>query len=452
MSQPNEPKRNSLLKDMMTLTKGVVLAQIFAIGLGPILTRLYKPDEFGTLALFASLVSFCSIIATGRYEMALVLPKKDHAAVNLLAVLGIIALSVCTTIFFVAVIFSDSIALLLGNTALKDSLILLPISVLIASLIQGFYFWHCREKSFDQMAQSKAILTSCSETSKLILGYFGFNESGLIWGMITGQATALLLLVRGAKEKLDQLQESVSALEMRVQAKVYSGFPKYDLISALSFVAYSNFVVFYANKMLAAGAAGLYFMADRLLRIPVMVFVTPFSEVFYQHLSKNTGFDTLPLELNKYFGQIYKFVLIPFFGCVFVSQYLVEIIFGSDWSELYIYLFIFSLPVAARILTAPYSHVLKTIGKQHISTLLHLSKLALLFCLILFSSHFSISTYQFLQLFAVFDASIIILFATTIDYLIKNPLIYRRLFSSFSITLMHTVFIYFSVISPEQLT
>ena len=43
---------------------------------------MYSPDEFGVFALFVSLASLLGVLATGRYELAIVLPDKDEEAIN----------------------------------------------------------------------------------------------------------------------------------------------------------------------------------------------------------------------------------------------------------------------------------------------------------------------------------------------------------------------------------
>ena len=67
---------SKIQKNIATLVTGTMIAQAIPIAISPILTRLYTPAEFGSFALYMSIVSILVVIATARYELAIVLPKK----------------------------------------------------------------------------------------------------------------------------------------------------------------------------------------------------------------------------------------------------------------------------------------------------------------------------------------------------------------------------------------
>ena len=50
----------------------------------PVLTRLYTPEDFGVLAVYASIVSVLVVVTSLRYELAIPLPADDNTAANLL--------------------------------------------------------------------------------------------------------------------------------------------------------------------------------------------------------------------------------------------------------------------------------------------------------------------------------------------------------------------------------
>ena len=65
---------------------GTGLAQAIPIAISPILTRLYTPEEFGIFALYIAITAILTILVTGRYELAIMLPKEDEDAVNILSI------------------------------------------------------------------------------------------------------------------------------------------------------------------------------------------------------------------------------------------------------------------------------------------------------------------------------------------------------------------------------
>jgi hypothetical protein len=69
-------------RHVLTLVTGTGLAQIIPLAITPILARIYSPEQFGVFALFIAVASSLSVVATGRYELAIMLPRKDVDAAS----------------------------------------------------------------------------------------------------------------------------------------------------------------------------------------------------------------------------------------------------------------------------------------------------------------------------------------------------------------------------------
>ena len=70
--------KSDFSRNVLTLMTGTTIAQAIPIAISPILTRIYTPEDFGVFALYMSIVSIISVVATGGYEMALMLPQDDE--------------------------------------------------------------------------------------------------------------------------------------------------------------------------------------------------------------------------------------------------------------------------------------------------------------------------------------------------------------------------------------
>jgi O-antigen/teichoic acid export membrane protein len=62
-------------RNILALMTGTGLAQLIPIIVSPFLSRIYSPEQFGLFALFLATVSSLSVMATGRYELAIILPR-----------------------------------------------------------------------------------------------------------------------------------------------------------------------------------------------------------------------------------------------------------------------------------------------------------------------------------------------------------------------------------------
>ena len=130
-------------QNVLTLMTGSTLSQAIPIAVSPILTRLYKPEDFGLYAIFVAIITIIGTIVSGRYELAIILPKKDEDAINIfgLGILITIFITVLTAIL--VFVFNDSIVYLLNNQEMKYWVYLVPVSVFLAGCHnQLIYFRH----------------------------------------------------------------------------------------------------------------------------------------------------------------------------------------------------------------------------------------------------------------------------------------------------------------------
>src|SRR5271170_6511034 len=71
-------------RSVSILAGGTAVAQALAIAASPVLTRLYKPSDFGELQIFISLMGLALVAASGRYEVALLLPEDEQSSIDIL--------------------------------------------------------------------------------------------------------------------------------------------------------------------------------------------------------------------------------------------------------------------------------------------------------------------------------------------------------------------------------
>ena len=100
-------KDSVFYKNIFTLLKGTVLAQLIPLIISPFITRLYSPKELGVLALFSSISIVLGSVVNGRYEQALVLVKTDKEAKHLTILSLLISLIVSVILFLIFILFKS---------------------------------------------------------------------------------------------------------------------------------------------------------------------------------------------------------------------------------------------------------------------------------------------------------------------------------------------------------
>ena len=89
------PMQSNIIRNTSKLLSANVIAQVIGIAVYPILTRLYLPDDFGTLHLFLTIGGIATLFATAEYQNAILLPKSDKDAAACLHVGFFSTLTVC---------------------------------------------------------------------------------------------------------------------------------------------------------------------------------------------------------------------------------------------------------------------------------------------------------------------------------------------------------------------
>src|SRR5690606_30650583 len=112
------------LKNVFTLLSGTAFGQLIPILISPILTRLYTPEEIGTYSIFFATSNILAIVATGRLEFAILIPKaRDESWDIALTSFVHLFLFLCVFIGFFA-LFEEEIVGILGLN-LSDDIVLL---------------------------------------------------------------------------------------------------------------------------------------------------------------------------------------------------------------------------------------------------------------------------------------------------------------------------------------
>ena len=136
---------------------GSTIANAIPVAISPILTRIYSPEDFGLLALFVAITTIFGTIVNGRYELAIMLPKKDEDAINIVA-LGFVIMSLITLILFmIVIIFNEKIVHLLNNKDIGTWLYIVPLSIFFIGLFNLLNYFNNRKKYYKDIARANII-------------------------------------------------------------------------------------------------------------------------------------------------------------------------------------------------------------------------------------------------------------------------------------------------------
>lgn len=350
--------KNEFAKNVLTLMTGTVLAQAVPIAIIPILTRIFTPEDFGLLALYGAFISILGVVATGRYEIAIMLPKENEEARVLLQVSVLVAFFISLFVSIPIYIWNVEVANYIGNEDIASWLYLVPASVALTGVYQALTYWNNRHKRFRSTAVSRVNQSLFQGIAQTAMG-FSKVIGGLIWGQFFGIISSTLYLLRKDRSYKKILQKTeVSALKQ--QMKKYQKFPKYGIIGGLCDATATQMPVLMLTKFYSSTVTGMFSLTFRVLNLPTSIVSSAISQVLFQRVVEISQNE--PEKLNKYIIKMFFllfFIYLPAVPVLFFwGDALFSFVFGEGWAQAGIYAGYLVIAVAIRFAVSPLSSVL----------------------------------------------------------------------------------------------
>ena len=327
----NLKTKSEFTRNVLTLMTGTVVAQAVPIAISPILTRIYSPEEFGLFALFFAILSILSVLVNGRYENAVMLPKKDEDALHLFALGIIINIFLSTIILIIITVFNDPITKALGNEEISLWLYFIPISLFFTGLFNILNSMNNRQKNYKDIASATITKSMVMAVVQLVIGLVKSGATGLISGQILAQFFANVKLFKNIiKDKREIF--SIKRLKIIALAVRYKKFPIFSLPSALANVLAGQLSNILISSFYSVGTLGFYFFIQRILAIPSVLIGKSIGQVYFEEATREKN--TNGVIINIFNSTLKKLIVIglPSFSILFfIIEDLFAFVFGEDW-------------------------------------------------------------------------------------------------------------------------
>lgn len=324
--------KNRFARSVSILAGGTAGAQLIVILISPVLTRLYSPEDFGLLAVYAAILGILSVIASLRYELAIPVPEKQEEAAN---IVFLSILLVCFTTFLLSIVlwlFGAQIIDLLNAPNMNDYLWLVPLGFLLVGIYRVLQYWAIRQKAFSDIAKAK--LSQSLSMVIIQVGAHSFAPVALLVGRLAGQSVALVRLVKIVIKEDDRASfRAVKKESMTNVAKRYKNFPLIGTWSGLTSSAGMNVPPLIIAAFLGASSAGLYSLAHRVLSQPMAIIGKAVSDVFYQRAAEASREGRIGEVLESVYSTLVKLAVAPAIIIFLIIPDAFLIVFGDGWLE-----------------------------------------------------------------------------------------------------------------------
>src|SRR5262245_28069431 len=328
-------RRDSSMQNVFVLLGGTAMAQAIPLVISPLLTRLYTPREFGVYAEFVAIVSIVAVAATGRYELAVMLPDEDTDAINVLASAILVALLTSMVVMFVCAAYTESVAALLGVPEMSRWLYFVPLTVFPVGVYQALTYWMNRTRQYRRLAANDVALKAVQEGGKWLFGRGatgGVLGNGLIVATVGGQALATGAI--GWQIWRDRkISAAVRPEKIWSSLRDYRRFPLFNVPYSLLGIFSAQFVIFALTAFEHVQIAGFLTLTRRIVVGPISLLSASLGRVFYREAAVSIGtprFEQLTIALMLAIAELFT----PMFAFVaFWAPSVFGVIFGPDWEE-----------------------------------------------------------------------------------------------------------------------
>lgn len=348
-----------IVRNSLTLVTGTSIAQAIPIAVMPVLTRLYTPEEFGVFALYISIISVFGVIATARYELAIMLPDRDLDAASIALLAASISIAISAVILLFIWFTEAQLVAFLGNPDITPWLYLAPFSVAVIGIYQAVAAWATRKKRFHNLTLSRVTESGSASASQAAFSQI-ILTGGLIIGSVLGKLLACGVLLRNIWNRDKSVFQRSNKHLMLDNARKYIAFPKYSVGGAFFDTAAQQLPILLITRFFSAATTGHFSLTFRVLSLPITFVSSALSQVLFQRVAvlQRERPEHLPGFIVGVFLLLFLLIspIIPLLW--FYGEALFRFVFGEQWAPAGQMASVLAIAVAFRFAISPLSGVL----------------------------------------------------------------------------------------------
>ncbi len=358
--------RGGFARSSSILAGGTAIAQAIAIAASPILTRLYKPSDFGALQLFISLMGLVLVAATGRYDVAIFLPEDEQSAIDILA-LAIVCVCVSAAGASGIVGICHYHWILPSSTlVLRGHLWLMPLAILGGGLYQALSSWAIRRGRYKQIASTKFAQVGAQVGTQLGAGLIPHGSLGLLVGDTVGRMTGSGCFLNDLWRDHSAQILAIRASRMLKLAVRYREYPLVSLWGALINVSGLALPSLFLAQYYGTQETGWFALVNRVLGVPAALIGASIAQVYTSETAKLSRSD--PMRLKAIFIKTTRRMLylgvVPCALFTALAPWAFQRIFGHAWREAGEYARYTTLMFYAGFINSPVTMTLNILERQ----------------------------------------------------------------------------------------
>lgn len=346
------------IKSILLLAGGAGAGQIILLLVLPLLTRLYSPESFASLAIFSSFLSVFIAISSLRFEVAIPI-VEDKNEVYSIILLCVVVTSAISFFLLVTVFFLNDFL-----DSKYKYLNLLPAAVFFAGINNTFSYLYIKHKNFSILAASNILQAIAAIATQVLAAVIFKSDYGLIYGVIINWVVGACFLATYNKSEFSKVFRWCHFASLLKVSRNQVNFPIYWAPHAMLNSISSQLPIVIFSLYFKDLLIGYYSLAQRTAFAPLSLVGRSLSKVYLSEATENRRLDNLGSYTLGYSSFLMllsipsALVLTPFFPFFF------SLVFGDAWVTAGEYLQIMTPWLVMQFIASPLSSTIAVTGLQ----------------------------------------------------------------------------------------
>lgn len=311
------PAGGGLLHASLLLLAGGALAQLLPLLVGPWLTRLYTPEEFGRFHLFAAVTANLAVVACARYEFALPMADGDAEA----HALRRLSLRVLAVVSGLSALGGLAWALAVGQAWP----LALPLAVAALGLSSLAALWASRAGRFRALAGARVLQHGGGAVTQVAAGLAGAGTAGLVLGPVVAAVAGV------ARLRLPWGPGPAGQPALAEVARRHRDFPLWNTPHAFAGALQDTLALALVAAWAGPAAAGFWGLAMRYLKAPASLVGGAVSQALYPRLGGGGANADSRRAVRRLMALLALLALPLVAGLWLAAPWAFALAFGAEW-------------------------------------------------------------------------------------------------------------------------
>lgn len=277
-------RANKFLRNAGIMSSGAAIGHLFTLAAAPLLTRIYGPEEFGTLGLFTTLLTTLGVAITLQYEISIVVGNDERESAYL--TIGSLLLALPVSAFAGVLLWSMIRFKVPGFSGMPGfTPPLLVCAMLFVGIFTTLRYWSLRGQQYKWIAQATMTQSAGRAILQAVLGAVGFKMSGLLLGETLGRGVGMSRMVRSSWPALRRNAAGFRWYELRSVLWKHRKFPLLSFPSSFLDALCLGLPLPLLVHMYGVSLGGYYSLVWKAITLPSVLIVASVADTFHSALA-----------------------------------------------------------------------------------------------------------------------------------------------------------------------